>query len=73
MNTMNELKAYWGVALWAVLGLLTLLPASASKPNMLGYYSLCTFVPVSTVILWAIAAITYRIVRKKLAEKRATA
>ena len=47
------------VALFAVLGLSTLIPAPASKPNMLGYYSHCSFTPLSTLICWIIAGILY--------------
>jgi hypothetical protein len=69
---MNQyLKQYWGVAFWVLLGVLTLLPAAASKPNLIGYYSLCTFAPVSTLILWAIAGLTYRGIWAKT--KQATA
>jgi hypothetical protein len=30
---------------------MTLLPATASKMNMLGYYSICSFSPISTIML----------------------
>ena len=40
----------------AVAAVATLIPhGAASKPNMIGYRSLCTFAPVSTVILLFIA------------------
>jgi len=54
----------WLVALiWLLVALavITTLPFSASKTNDLGYYSLCSFVPWSTMtflvpagVLWAI-------------------
>lgn len=34
---------------------LTLFPSSASKPNFLGYFSECSFVPISTLILIVIS------------------
>ena len=63
------MKPYVGVIIWAVVGLLTLIPAAASKPSLLGYYSLCTFAPISTLILWAIAVVSYRGAQKKLQEQ----
>ena len=60
------MKPYVGVILWAALAILTLIPAPASKPSLLGYYAHCTFAPVSTLICLALAAITYQGVRKKL-------
>jgi len=42
----------------AVFAPITVLPdASASKPNMLGYKSHCSFVPISTIFLIIIALI----------------
>jgi hypothetical protein len=38
-------------------GILTLTPHEASRPNFLGYYSLCSFVPFSTMILFSMAII----------------
>ena len=38
-------------------GILTLIPHEASKPNYLGYYSLCSFVPFSTMILFTMAIV----------------
>lgn len=40
---------------FVLLSLITLLPAEASKPNLLGYYSLCSWVPNSTAILFSLA------------------
>ena len=37
------------------LALLTLLPRQSSRPNLLGYHSLCAFVPISTLILLGLA------------------
>jgi hypothetical protein len=47
------------VAVFAVLGIWTLVPAPASKPCLLGYYAHCSFTPVSTLICWVIAGILY--------------
>ena len=60
------MEPYVGTIIWAVVGLLTLIPAAASKPSLLGYYSLCSFAPISTLILWAIAVVSYWRARKKL-------
>lgn len=38
-------------------GILTLIPHEASKANYLGYYSLCSFVPFSTMILFTMAIV----------------
>jgi hypothetical protein len=38
-----------------VLGVFTLVPFEASKVNGLGYYSICSYSPTSTVILIALA------------------
>ena len=38
-------------------GILTLTPHEASRPNFLGYYSLCSFVPFSTMILFTMAIV----------------
>ncbi len=38
-------------------GIMTLLPSEASKPNYLGYYSICSFAPFSTIILLALVII----------------
>ncbi|MEM2394612.1 MAG: hypothetical protein QXM37_01920 [Candidatus Bathyarchaeia archaeon] len=58
---MDKVKWYWWVLviIFAILGLATLIPANAGKPSLLGYYSHCSFTPVSTIICWAIAAILY--------------
>jgi len=46
-------------ALWMIGGFLTLLPnGAASKPNILGYFSLCTFAPAATLFCFAGAAVT---------------
>lgn len=37
----------------------TVLPASASKPCLLGYYAHCSWTPVSTLICMAIADAIY--------------
>jgi hypothetical protein len=38
---------------------MTLVPAPASKPCLLGYYAHCSFAPVSTLMCWAIAGAVY--------------
>ena len=37
------------------LAILTLVPRQTSPPNLLGYHTLCAFVPVSTLILLGLA------------------
>ena len=41
-----------------VLAIITLLPAEASKPNLLGYYSVCSWAPNSTILLIVAAVIS---------------
>jgi hypothetical protein len=42
---------------FVAMALITLLPAAASKLNRLGYYSVCSYAPVSTVILFILSAV----------------
>jgi hypothetical protein len=44
------LSGFFGIG-FVALAVITLLPAAASKPNLLGYYSVCSWAPNSTVIL----------------------
>lgn len=46
---------FFGIGFGA-LAFITLLPATASKPNMLGYYGVCSFAPGSTTILLILSA-----------------
>jgi hypothetical protein len=48
--------------LLVVLAAVTVLPYSGSRPNLLGYRSICGFVPLSTLILLG-AAIFARLLR----------
>jgi hypothetical protein len=41
---------------FVAMAAITLLPAVASKPNLLGYYSVCSWAPNSTAILVFFAA-----------------
>ncbi len=52
-------KAFIGVG-FAVLALRTLMPAAASKPNRLGFSSVCSFAPISTAILFILSSIFFR-------------
>jgi hypothetical protein len=65
------MKWYWWllVAIFIVLGISTLIPAPASKPNLLGYRSHCSFTPVSTIICWVIAGACYWLGKRKAAKK----
>jgi len=49
-------SAFFGLG-FAALAVITLLPATASKPNPLGYYGVCSFAPASTIILSALSAV----------------
>jgi len=40
-----------------VLSLITFIPSEASKLNRLGYYSVCSFVPISSGILLAFSLV----------------
>jgi len=61
---MKQRKKGYGILLgltilFTLAALSTLYPhASASKPNLLGYKSLCTNAPVSTVVVLVLAAFT---------------
>lgn len=48
------LSGFLGVG-FVALSLVTLLPAAASKPNLLGYYGVCSWAPNSTAILGVMA------------------
>jgi hypothetical protein len=56
---MNK-KVFIGVG-FAVLALITLMPAAASKPNRLGYYGVCSFTPISTAILFILSSTFFKI------------
>jgi len=43
--------------LFTSLAVWTVWPMTASKPNVLGYYSHCTFAPWSTLILLGLASL----------------
>ncbi len=50
----------------AVLGILTVVPfPSATKASILGYKSICTFMPVSTVVLLYGAYLAHKYVAGK--------
>jgi hypothetical protein len=49
------------VLLFAALAALTLLPFSAGKQNDIGYYSICSFVPWSTLALLVVAGVIWAI------------
>jgi hypothetical protein len=45
---------------FSILALRTLMPATVSKPNRLGFYSVCSFAPISTAILFILSSIFLR-------------
>ena len=49
-----------------ILAVTTIIPAPASKPNLVGYYSHCSYAPVSTLILLAVALVAYILFRRSL-------
>jgi len=55
-------------AVFIILGIWTLIPAPASKPCLIGYYSHCSFTPASTIICWIIAGVFYWIGKKRAAK-----
>jgi len=57
---------YWvGIAVLVILGIATLVPSPSSQKNMVGYYSLDPFAPVSAIALWAIAGAIYWFGKKR--------
>ncbi len=60
------MKLWIGPVIWGLLGMATLIPAQASKANLVAYESFCTFVPVSTLICFAVAVLTYWGAKKKM-------
>jgi len=48
-----------------VLSLFTLIPSHANKLNRLGYYSICSYSPISTIILLALSAVSLRIAYRR--------
>jgi uncharacterized protein with FMN-binding domain len=71
----NESPAYWallGLSLaFSILALVTLFPnPAASKPNVLGYRSVCSFAPAATALCGLLAGITCTL-RNRLVSRRA--
>ena len=57
---------YWvGIAVLVILGVATLVPSPSSQKNMVGYYSLDPFAPVSAIALWVIAGAIYWFGKKR--------
>jgi len=59
----NETPLYWGMLglslAFSILAVITLLPnPAASKPNVLGYFSVCSFAPAATALCGLLAGIT---------------
>jgi hypothetical protein len=67
------MKWYWWllVAIFAILGISTLVPVPASKPNMMGYTSHCSFAPISTIICWIVAVVFYWLGKRKATQIKA--
>jgi hypothetical protein len=52
------LALFW---IFVIVSVSTMLPYSASKTNDLGYYSLCSFAPWSSLALLSVAAVLWAI------------
>ena len=62
MSRDQAANSLFGVAvLLAMAGLLTLIPSSAAKMNDLGYHSLCTFAPWSSLALLVAAGVAWMV------------
>ena len=77
MNSERQPPAYAAMlglsAVLSVLAVVTMLPyAGASKPNVLGYRSICTFAPAATALCGLLAGITC-ILRNRLVSVRRAA
>jgi hypothetical protein len=49
---------YWlGAIISILLGVSTVIPAPASEMSFLGYYAHCSFTPISSIILFALAGV----------------
>jgi uncharacterized protein with FMN-binding domain len=71
----NESPVYWAMLAltlaFSVLAVVTLIPAGASKPNVLGYRSVCSFAPTATALCGLLAGITCTL-RNRMASRRAS-
>ena len=61
------MKLRYKASMWItiILAVATAIPGHASKANMLGYYSICSFAPASTLICLAIAGAIYWLGRRR--------
>ncbi len=56
---------------FTILAIVTLIPnPGASKPNVLGYKSVCTFAPAATLLLGLLAGITCTVRNRMVSEKK---
>jgi uncharacterized protein with FMN-binding domain len=72
----NESPAYWALLAlslaFSILALVTLIPnTAASKPNVLGYRSVCSFAPAATALCGVLAGITCTL-RNRMVSRRAS-
>jgi uncharacterized protein with FMN-binding domain len=72
----NESPAYWALLAlslaFSILALVTLFPnPAASKPNVLGYRSVCSFAPAATALCGLLAGITCTL-RNRIVSRRAS-
>jgi len=72
----NESPAYWALfalsLAFGVITLVTLVPnGAASKPNVLGYRSVCSFAPAATALCGLLAGITCTL-RNRMVSRRAS-
>ncbi|MBN1961285.1 MAG: hypothetical protein JW841_10085 [Deltaproteobacteria bacterium] len=71
---MNKNKIYTFFLVLSVssmlLAVITIIPSpGASKPSLLGYYAVCSFAPISTLIFVVISAIFYVVGKRLYAAK----
>jgi uncharacterized protein with FMN-binding domain len=69
--------AYWALVglslLFSILAVVTLLPSpGASKPNVLGYHSVCSFAPAATALCGLLAGITCTIRNRFVSARRSS-
>lgn len=74
----HESRAYWGLLgltiAFSILAVVTMLPnAGASKPNVLGYRSVCSFAPAASALCGLLAGITCTIRNRRFSAGAASA
>jgi uncharacterized protein with FMN-binding domain len=73
----HESKAYWGLlgltTAFAILAVVTMLPnPGASKPNVFGYRSVCSFAPAASALCGLLAGLTCTIRNRRFSASAAS-